>query len=154
MRKTASFRYATSELSTLSGAENIYSRIQDTANKLCVDEYGGFRLVTHAAERERCVVDVVRELVTENQSSTAQPGPYGIGAGGSNMHSPAQCALILDQGAPALLGLSAISTSAKSPASGAVMVTLPSAPIVIGPSRWCQAGRRKLVDSPLPGRHR
>jgi len=59
------FRYATAELSSLSGAENIYSRIQDTANKLCGDEYGGFRLVTHAAERERCVVDVVRELVTE-----------------------------------------------------------------------------------------
>ncbi len=59
------FRYATAELSTLSGAERIYSRIQDTANKLCGEEYGGFRLVTHAPERKRCIDEIVRELVTE-----------------------------------------------------------------------------------------
>lgn len=59
------FRYATSEHSTLSGAEKIYSRVHDTAIELCGEEYGGFRLVTHAAERERCVNDVIRELVAE-----------------------------------------------------------------------------------------
>lgn len=58
-------RYAPSELSTLSGTEEVYSRIHEAAIELCGEEYGGFRLVTHKAERERCVVEVVREFVSE-----------------------------------------------------------------------------------------
>ncbi len=59
------FRYATSELSTLSGTEHVYSRIHDTAIELCGEEFGGFRLVTHAPERDRCVKGVVEELVAD-----------------------------------------------------------------------------------------
>jgi|GEM_PF-2261591 len=58
-------RYAASELSTISGAEHVYSEIHATAIEVCGEEYGGHRLVKYRAERERCIVEVVDELVSE-----------------------------------------------------------------------------------------
>ena len=63
--KDHQFRYAVNELSTLSGAESVYSRITDAAIEFCGEEYGGFRLVTHRLERDRCIEDVIEDLVVE-----------------------------------------------------------------------------------------
>ncbi len=58
-------RYDANELLTISGAEHVYSEIHATAIEVCGEEYGGHRLVKYRAERERCIVEVVDELVSE-----------------------------------------------------------------------------------------
>ena len=63
--KDHQLRYTASELSTISGAENVYSRITDAAIAFCGEAYGGFRLVTHRLERDRCIEDVIEDAITE-----------------------------------------------------------------------------------------
>ncbi len=58
-------RYTASELSTVSGAEHVYSDIHAVAVEICGEEYGGHRLVKYRAERERCIIDLVDTLVSE-----------------------------------------------------------------------------------------
>ncbi len=56
-------RFNETELSSVSGAEKVYSRITAAAIEVCSEEYGGHRLVKYRAERERCIVEVVDEAI-------------------------------------------------------------------------------------------
>lgn len=56
-------RYARSELATDSGAADVYRRIQDVAANVCNDRFGRHSIVKYRAARERCVTDIVKELV-------------------------------------------------------------------------------------------
>lgn len=58
-------RYAQAELSTDAGALNVYSRINEIAQDVCGEQYGGPKLVKYRAARERCIDNVVEYLVEE-----------------------------------------------------------------------------------------
>lgn len=58
-------RYAPTELSTDSGALNVYNRIHEVAQDVCGEQYGGPKLVKYRASRERCIDNIVEYLVEE-----------------------------------------------------------------------------------------
>ncbi len=58
-------RYAAAELTTDSGAINVYSRIQELAKEVCNDRYGRHSIVKARAVRDRCEADVIEELVSD-----------------------------------------------------------------------------------------
>ncbi len=59
------YRYARADLASAGGAEHIYAEINEIAEDVCYDQYGGSRLVTYRAERERCIDEVVENLVAD-----------------------------------------------------------------------------------------
>ena len=58
-------RYAAVELTTNSGAINVYSRIQELAKEVCNDRYGRHSIVKARAVRDRCEANVIEELVSD-----------------------------------------------------------------------------------------
>jgi UrcA family protein len=59
------YRFAGADLSNASGVEHVYSEIYEIAEEICDEQYDGSRLVRYRAERERCIVEVVDDLVVE-----------------------------------------------------------------------------------------
>lgn len=58
-------RYNTAELASADGAAGIYERIQHAAADYCNDRYGRQSIVKYRAARDRCVSNVVEDLVRQ-----------------------------------------------------------------------------------------
>ena len=60
--KTYVVHYTKAELGTANGSESVLARIQETANRVCIDEFGMERYLQRL-EMQRCVKAVAKELV-------------------------------------------------------------------------------------------
>ncbi len=58
-------RFAEAALSTDSGVERLYGEIVAVAEEYCDDYFRGYRMVRNRANRERCVDDVIVDIVSD-----------------------------------------------------------------------------------------
>lgn len=68
--KTYSVAFSQSEISTTLGAKQVFARIQDAAYNVCKGEFGGTRFVHQRREMNKCVTDVVQDLVSQANHKT------------------------------------------------------------------------------------
>ena len=67
--KTYEIQYAKADLATKAGSARIFARISETAQQVCMDEFGMKRFV-QKLDMQRCVKAVTKELVAKTRNDS------------------------------------------------------------------------------------
>lgn len=61
-------RFSEEQLANDSGATAAYEQIVQISEEICIENFDGARLVRYRAERERCIIELVDQAITDAEN--------------------------------------------------------------------------------------